>query len=98
MLVHTAAFNLSLMMRKRFGFGTPRGLQGLAAAAEAFADASVRSLAAISGQIGRILGLLDRHTGCPCPSGRLSHNNTATTPLCQILQPTSRQATSSTAC
>ena len=29
---HTAAFNLSLAMGGRFGFGTPRGLQGLAAA------------------------------------------------------------------
>ena len=33
MLVHAAAFNLSLVMRTCFGFGTPRGLQGLAAAA-----------------------------------------------------------------
>ena len=33
LLVHAAAFNLGLMMRARFGFGTPRGLQGLAAAA-----------------------------------------------------------------
>jgi transposase len=28
LLVHTAAFNLSLMMRKRFGVGKPRQLQG----------------------------------------------------------------------
>ena len=31
MLVHAAAFNLGLLMRKRFGVGTPRALQGLAA-------------------------------------------------------------------
>lgn len=30
-LIHTAACNLSLLMRKLFGVGTPRGLQGLAA-------------------------------------------------------------------
>jgi transposase len=30
-LVHVAAFNLSLLMRKMLGFGTPRGLQGRAA-------------------------------------------------------------------
>lgn len=28
LLVHVAAFNLGLVMRKRFGNGTPRGLQG----------------------------------------------------------------------
>ncbi len=30
MLIHAAAFNLGLLMRKRFGVGTPRALQGLA--------------------------------------------------------------------
>ena len=29
MLVHVGGFNLSLVMRKVFGRGTPRGLQGL---------------------------------------------------------------------
>ena len=28
MLIHVAGFNLGLLMRKRFGVGTPRGLQG----------------------------------------------------------------------
>jgi transposase len=28
MLIHVAGFNLGLLMRKRFGIGTPRGLQG----------------------------------------------------------------------
>ena len=32
MLLHGAAFNLGLLMRKSFGYGTPRALQGLAAA------------------------------------------------------------------
>ena len=32
-LIHVAAFNLGLLMRKRFGVGTPRGLQGRLAAA-----------------------------------------------------------------
>ena len=31
-LIQAAAFNLGLLMRKRYGFGTPRGLQGLATA------------------------------------------------------------------
>lgn len=30
-LIHAAACNLSLLMRRRFGVGTPRALQGLAA-------------------------------------------------------------------
>ena len=37
MLLQAAAFNLGLLMRKRFGFGTSRGLQGLAAAQAALA-------------------------------------------------------------
>jgi len=32
MLIHVAGFNLGLLMRKRFGVGTPRGLQGRLAA------------------------------------------------------------------
>jgi transposase len=32
MLIHVAGFNLGLLMRKRFGIGKPRALQGLAAA------------------------------------------------------------------
>ena len=36
-LIHAAAFNLGLLMRKRFGVGTPRGLRGLAAAHAALA-------------------------------------------------------------
>ena len=37
MLVHAAAFNLGLLMRKRFGVGTPRALQGLATVQAALA-------------------------------------------------------------
>ena len=33
MLIHVAGFNLGLLMRKRFGVGTPRGLQGRVVAA-----------------------------------------------------------------
>ena len=38
MLIHVAAFNLGLLMRRRFGIGTPRGLQGRPAAAQAVLD------------------------------------------------------------
>ena len=98
MLLHTAAFNLSLMMRRRFGFGTPRGLQGLAAAAAALMDASARLPAAIFGPIGRTLGLLNSHRASPRPSGRLPHNKTVIMPFVPLVQPTHWQVTSSTAC
>ena len=38
LLIHAAAFNLGLLMRKRCGVGTPRGLQGRPAAAQAVLD------------------------------------------------------------
>ena len=98
MLVHAVAFNLSLVMRSRFGFGTPRSPQGLAAATAALAGGSARSFAAIFRQIRRILGLLSLHTDSLRPSGRLSHNKTAITPSSPLLQPAPRQATYSTGC
>ena len=97
-LVHAAAFNLGLLMRKRCGFGTPRGLQGLAAAAAALADASARRFATIVGQIGRILGLHGPNTGSHRPPGRFSHNETALTRLPPFVQSARWRATSSTAC
>lgn len=45
MLIQAPAFNLGLLMRKRCGFGTPRGLQGLAAASAAL---NVQATCAIS--------------------------------------------------
>ncbi len=98
MLLHTAAFNLGLLMRKRFGFGTPRGLQGLATAAEALADASARSLTAVLAQIGRILGLVGPCVGLLRPSGRSLHNKTAVAPLLPLVKPARCQTTCSTAC
>ena len=65
MLVHTAAFNVGLLVRKRFGFGTPRSLQRPAAAA--LADAAAHGLATDFGQIRRILGLLGPSRRLPPP-------------------------------
>ncbi|MDE0248186.1 MAG: transposase [Gemmatimonadota bacterium] len=97
-LLQAAAFNLGLLMRSRFGVGTPRSLQGLAAAAAALADASARSLAASIGQIRRVLGLLSLHTGSLRPSGRPSYNKTALTRPPPFTKPARWRATSSTAC
>ena len=92
MLIHAAAFNLALMMRSRYGHGTPRGLQGLTTAAAALTGAAARGLDATHHQIMRILGPLNP----PQTPHRTNHPQ----------QPNSRrplnrrhpQATSSTAC
>jgi transposase len=53
LLIHTAAFNLGLLMRQLIGVGTPRGLQGrLIAAVDAFL-ALIRSLGTLLHVIGR---------------------------------------------
>lgn len=53
MLIHVAAFNLGLLMRQRFGVGTPRGLQGRPATARAVFDSCVaRATSAVSCRIG----------------------------------------------
>jgi len=45
-LVHVSAFNLGLVMRRMFGVGTPRGLQGRVAAAVALLISVVQALRA----------------------------------------------------
>jgi transposase len=59
MLIHVAGFNLGLLMRKRFGIGTPRGLQGRLVAA----------IAAVVALVDLICGLLVV-PGYPPPSDR----------------------------
>ena len=59
MLIHVAGFNLGLLMRKRFGIGTPRGLQGRMAAAMA-------ALVALVDLIGELLVV----PGYPRPADR----------------------------
>ena len=98
LLVHAAAFNLGLMMRARFGFGTPRGLQGLAAAASGPRRRLRTPLCDRCRPIGRIFGLLSPNTGSFRPSGRLLHNKTALTRLPPFVQSARWQTTSSTAC
>ena len=98
MLVHAAAFNLSLAMRSRFGFGTPRGLQGLAAAAAALSDASARDFAAFLGRIGRILGLPGANRDFHRPPGRLLYNSAQIIRHLPFLQSATPATTSSTAC
>ena len=98
MLIHAAAFNLSLIMRSRVGCGTPRGLQGRKAAAAALAAAAPGGLANIYSQIMGILGLAGPQTGSPEPPKRPPRHKAPTTPPSPTPQPSPPQATSSTAC
>jgi transposase len=52
-LIHLMGFNLSLVLRKLFGFGTPRALQGLVSALERALAASLRSWRRFEGKAGR---------------------------------------------
>ena len=68
MLVHAAAFNLGLVMRMRFGFGTPRGLQGLRAAQVALTHD-------LNAAVLHILDFFQRHIGFERPIAELSGCN-----------------------
>lgn len=54
LLIHFAGLNLGLLMRKRFGHGTPRGLQGLSAALLVLARAIKCLLKSLRGYSGPI--------------------------------------------
>ena len=84
MLVHAAAFNLGLLMRKRFGFGTPRGLQGLAAAKAALAAQAttavshfLRPLRSLFAILAAVLPFLSPNGSRSRPKPRLLHNPTS---------------------
>ena len=57
MLLHAAAFNLGLLMRRRFGVGTPRALQGLATVHAALAtQVTTRVCAFLAGfEVGHVI-------------------------------------------
>ena len=70
LLIHVAAFNLSLVMRALIGVGKPRALQGAAAAALKSAAASFNTIMAILISAWRRCGLTGRspgtfHQRCP---------------------------------
>ncbi len=64
LLIHHAGFNLGLLMRKRFGVGKPRGLQGLRGL-----------LAALSAFLRAIFGVLGGQRRLTLPSGSIQHSN-----------------------
>ena len=72
MLVHAAAFNLGLLMRSRFGYGTPRSMQGRAIAqAELAKRAAGAAIWPVIRQITRFLRVFPSKTR---PSWNLNAN------------------------
>jgi len=66
LLVHIAGFNLGLLMRKRFGVGKPRCLQGHSAALWAAFMALIDLMAAIM-RLPTVIGCADRLVPAPSP-------------------------------
>ena len=80
MLIHAAAFNLGLLMRKRFGVGTPRALQGLATVQAALATQVTTRVSRFFRRIRRYFAFLGPNIASSDPKTRFLHNNTA--PAC----------------
>ena len=77
MLIHAAAFNLGLLMRKRFGVGTPRALQGLATVQAALATQVTTRVSRFFRRIRRYFAFLGPNIASSDPKTRFLHNNTA---------------------
>ena len=73
MLVHAAASNLGLLMRHRHGIGTPRSLQGLAAASMAtVGQAATAVYLSMFLRLGRLVRLVSSIFGPTRPGNRIS--------------------------
>ena len=78
MLVHAAASNLGLLMRHRHGVGTPRSLQGLAAASMvSIGQAATAVYPFMFLRFGRLIRLVSSIFGLPRPANRISPLRTA---------------------
>ena len=72
LLVHAGAFNLGLLMRKAFGRGTPRGLQGRhvdAGLLEIVLGLLIESLWSLANRVPRITAPVSRVVWCSMPVG-----------------------------
>ncbi len=98
MLVHAAAFNLGLLMRKRFGVGTPRALQGLAAVQAALATQVTTHVSRFFRRIRRHFALPEPNVASSRPKTRFLHHNTANPRLFSLPTIIRRTPISSTAC
>ena len=77
MLLHAAAFNLGLLMRRRFGVGTPRALQGLATAHAALATQVTTRGLCFFRRIGRYFAFQGPNIAYSGPKTRFLRKNTA---------------------
>ena len=84
MLIHAAAFNLGLLMRKRFGVGTPRGLQGLATVQAALATQVTIHVVRFFRRIRRHLAPPGPDIASSHPKTRFLHNNSAPASLSSL--------------
>ena len=98
MLVHAAAFNLGLLMRKRFGVGTPRALQGLATVQAALATQVTTHVSRFFRRIRRHFALPEPNVASSLPKTRFLHHNTANPRLLSLPTIIRRAPISSTAC
>ena len=98
LLIQAATFNLGLLMSKRFGFGTPRALQGLAAAQAEFADHASTAVALIFRRSCRPIGLFRPIPGSSGRKTRSWHKLTASRTPASLSHPALPKPISSTAC
>ena len=98
MLIQAAAFNLGLLMRKRYGIGTPRGLQGLAAAQAALACHVSTAVLHMIRLFCRQFGLLGPIVGSSSRKTRRRHKISPASALFPLLHPALWKPISSTGC
>ena len=94
-LIQAATFNLGLLMRKRFGFGTPRALQGLAAAQAALVSTA---FAHILRHFRRNIGPVRPIPGSSSRKTRGWHKLAIAWTLLPLSHPAREEPISSTAC
>ena len=97
-LLQAAAFNLGLLMRKRFGVGTPRALQGLAAVQAALATQVTTHVSRFFRRIRRNYALPEPNIASSRLGTRFLHNNTAPARLFSLPALSRWGPISSTAC
>ena len=97
-LIQAATFNLGLLMSRRFGFGTPRALQGLAAAQAALAGHVSTAVAHIFRHFRRRFALFGLARESSSPKTRTSHKLTIAQALVSLPHPALGEPVSSTGC
>ena len=97
-LIQAAAFNLGLLMRKRFGVGTPRALQGLAAVQAALETQVTTHVLRFFRRIRRNFAPPEPNIASSRLGTRFLHNNTAAARLFSLPALSRWGPISSTAC